>query len=239
MRGVTPEQSHATMADGRVFTGSQALDAGLVDKIGTYEDAIAKAAELGAIFKKSKPIRKSVAKAELLSNNQAQLNKGTDMTKATLPPEDATAEAAALETQAVEAGVSLEAAAQAAALEEGKVVAFLKAELKDAQVSLHAAQAESTAAKKVADDMQTTYAKFEAIARQSVDAMAIPLGGSGATALAGEVLLAEHERLVPLYTSKFKAEGVAATALAASTSAPAKGLSNPMLAARVQLSKAK
>jgi protease-4 len=37
------------LADGRVYTGQQALDLGLVDGLGTLDDAIAKAAELGGI----------------------------------------------------------------------------------------------------------------------------------------------------------------------------------------------
>ncbi len=37
------------LADGRVYTGRQALERGLVDAVGTPDDAIAKAAELGGI----------------------------------------------------------------------------------------------------------------------------------------------------------------------------------------------
>jgi protease-4 len=37
------------LADGRVYTGQQALELGLVDGLGTLDDAIAKAAELGGI----------------------------------------------------------------------------------------------------------------------------------------------------------------------------------------------
>lgn len=37
------------LADGRVYTGRQALERGLVDDVGTPDDAIAKAAELGGI----------------------------------------------------------------------------------------------------------------------------------------------------------------------------------------------
>ncbi len=37
------------LADGRVYTGRQALELGLVDEVGTLDDAIAKAAELGVI----------------------------------------------------------------------------------------------------------------------------------------------------------------------------------------------
>ena len=37
------------LADGRIYTGRQALERGLVDELGTLDDAIAKAAELGGI----------------------------------------------------------------------------------------------------------------------------------------------------------------------------------------------
>ncbi len=37
------------LADGRIYTGQQAIELGLVDEVGTREDAIAKAAELGDI----------------------------------------------------------------------------------------------------------------------------------------------------------------------------------------------
>ena len=37
------------LADGRVYTGSQALKAGLVDKLGNFYDAVDEAAELGNI----------------------------------------------------------------------------------------------------------------------------------------------------------------------------------------------
>lgn len=37
------------LADGRVYSGRQALDNGLVDALGNFDDAIAKAAELGSI----------------------------------------------------------------------------------------------------------------------------------------------------------------------------------------------
>ena len=47
-RGLTHDEA-IEMADGRVFTGEQALDLGLVDTLGTYEDAITIAAGLGGI----------------------------------------------------------------------------------------------------------------------------------------------------------------------------------------------
>lgn len=44
-----PEQTVRELADGRLFTGEQARELGLVDDVGTQQDAIDKAAELGDI----------------------------------------------------------------------------------------------------------------------------------------------------------------------------------------------
>ena len=46
-RGVDPETVHERMADGRLFIGKKALKAGLVDKIGTFDDALSLAQQLG------------------------------------------------------------------------------------------------------------------------------------------------------------------------------------------------
>jgi protease-4 len=47
-RGLTHEEA-VELSDGRVFTGEQAVELGLVDTVGTYEDAIAIAAAMGGI----------------------------------------------------------------------------------------------------------------------------------------------------------------------------------------------
>jgi protease IV len=47
-RGLSREEVLA-LADGRIYSGRQALDNGLVDELGNLDDAIAKAAELGGI----------------------------------------------------------------------------------------------------------------------------------------------------------------------------------------------
>lgn len=52
-------------ADGKVFTGKQALQYGLVDTLGTYEDAIALAATLGGIEGKPKVVKEQKRKALL------------------------------------------------------------------------------------------------------------------------------------------------------------------------------
>lgn len=47
-RGMEPEDVRK-LADGRIYTGQQALDLGLVDALGYYKDAVAKAGDLGGI----------------------------------------------------------------------------------------------------------------------------------------------------------------------------------------------
>lgn len=47
-RGLTTEEV-LVLADGRVYSGRQAFELGLVDQLGNFDDAIAKAAELGGI----------------------------------------------------------------------------------------------------------------------------------------------------------------------------------------------
>ncbi|EKE86964.1 signal peptide peptidase SppA [Idiomarina xiamenensis] len=47
-RGMTPAAVHE-IAQGRIWTGRQALELGLVDELGGFDDAVAKAAELAAI----------------------------------------------------------------------------------------------------------------------------------------------------------------------------------------------
>ncbi len=54
------------LADGRIFTGRQALEAGLVDELGGYQDAIRVAAELAGIEGKPKVVYPIADKQELL-----------------------------------------------------------------------------------------------------------------------------------------------------------------------------
>ena len=54
------------LADGRVFTGRQSLELGLIDTIGTFDDAVAIAAELGDISGKPKLVRPKKDKPQFL-----------------------------------------------------------------------------------------------------------------------------------------------------------------------------
>jgi len=55
-----PVEDVIELADGRIFTGNQAKELGLVDLIGDFEDAIQIAAEMGGIEGKPKTIRERV-----------------------------------------------------------------------------------------------------------------------------------------------------------------------------------
>lgn len=48
-----PEETVIGLADGRVYTGEQALAAGLIDKLGNFTDAITLAADLGGLDTKN------------------------------------------------------------------------------------------------------------------------------------------------------------------------------------------
>ncbi|MFQ6613489.1 MAG: signal peptide peptidase SppA [Fidelibacterota bacterium] len=52
-----PEETVKTLADGRVYTGVQALELGLVDTLGTFTDAVSLAGILGGISGKPKTVR--------------------------------------------------------------------------------------------------------------------------------------------------------------------------------------
>ena len=63
-RGLAREEVLA-FADGRLFTGRQALELRLVDEVGTYEDAIAMAAEMGGIKGKPRTVKERLKKEGL------------------------------------------------------------------------------------------------------------------------------------------------------------------------------
>jgi len=51
-----PEQRVRELADGRIYTGQQALEAGLIDELGNLPEAVARAGELGGIVGKPRII---------------------------------------------------------------------------------------------------------------------------------------------------------------------------------------
>jgi len=71
-----PIEDVIELADGRIFTGNQAKDLGLVDVIGDFEDAVQIAAEMGGIEGKPKTVRERVRRVswwELLTEKMERL----------------------------------------------------------------------------------------------------------------------------------------------------------------------
>lgn len=71
-----PIEDVIELADGRIFTGNQAKDLGLVDLIGDFEDAVQIAADMGGIEGKPKTIRERVRRVswwELLTDRMEKL----------------------------------------------------------------------------------------------------------------------------------------------------------------------
>lgn len=54
------------LADGRIFTGRQAIDLGLVDRLGNYQDAVAMAAAMGGIEPEAPVVRRTRPRIPLL-----------------------------------------------------------------------------------------------------------------------------------------------------------------------------
>ena len=65
-RKMTVEKTKA-LADGRIYTGRQALDLGLVDKLGDLQEALDAAGELGGIGKNPRVVRESAPFEQLMS----------------------------------------------------------------------------------------------------------------------------------------------------------------------------
>jgi len=61
-----PADEIVPLADGRIFTGEQALNLGLVDKIGNFNDAVDTAAEMGHITGKPTLVRMKEKKLDML-----------------------------------------------------------------------------------------------------------------------------------------------------------------------------
>jgi len=73
-RGVSVTMADAKFGQGKEFLGKAAVAAGLVDKVGTYEDAFAKAAKLGA---EAKPAKRPGPRAETPNSLNVQASSGT------------------------------------------------------------------------------------------------------------------------------------------------------------------
>lgn len=249
-RNVPYDYCDANMANGKEFFGQQALDAGLVDGITSY-DALMQ--EL---------LNKSIDTSKKSMNNSGNTPPGGDM-KRTISTEQllaaaaeggvaaaagvapdaaaiaAQAEADAAAALAAKSELDAAAAAAAAALaakevtSDTGVVAMLQAQLKEANASLMQANLDAFALKSQYDAMKASHDGLVLIAKKSVGNMRVALGGSAVdlSAMSAESILAEHQSMSVQFLANYKVGGVAA--VDAATEIPTKPSVDPRHMARV------
>ena len=223
-RGVSATNGDKKFGQGRVFIGQQAVDAGLVDKLGTYEDAFAKAQAMRPSKKKGG----MQADALLCPPAATALSDNPEHIEGITMPQPLTDEALA----AMAAGVEIEAQtadentpAAEPAVDHAAALAALTATHETALAALTAQHETALAA------ATSRQEKFVEIARNSVKTMGIHFGvkADAVAAMDAEQVLAEHTRLADLFKAKFKVGGVAATTPEVVTKA--KASAPPMFAA--------
>jgi signal peptide peptidase SppA len=230
-RSVTYPVADAKMAQGREFFGAQALEAGLVDGIASYDTLM------------STLMKKCIDTSSKWDNNQANFRQEVVMPKKALTEQEiaamaagapltaaadiapvATPAAPVAEVAAVVEPVAAVAAAAAVidvpAKQEANsdVVALLTAQAKEANTALVNAQVALQVATEKLAATEAGLAPLLDIARKSVSNMQVALGASASdlSAATATAVLAEHARLTEEFSNKFKAGGVAAVAAAAS-----------------------
>jgi signal peptide peptidase SppA len=253
-RGVTNTVADTKFGQGREFIGRQALAAGLIDKVGTIEDAYN---ALVVLMKARVPASKGKTSASLpnsgnvqatLDTQQAALadnqpsTQGTDMPRpltdeqlaamaagVALPEDEPTAVAPA----AAESEPTAEPTAAAPAAEPN-----LPAMLEKMQADVVAAKIEAQTATAALTAMQAELAASTDIVRSAVKSLGMHYGVSGESvaAMSSTQLLAEHTRLSALFTEKFKGGRVAA---ATTEDAKPKAMVNPIFAALTKTHQAK
>ena len=217
-RNVPYAYADENMAQGREFFGKQALEAGLVDGITTYDDLM------------QKLIKKSVDAINNSDNNRGNIMQGGNMKRALSPEQilaaqaegaviaadpdvgaPAPAAAPAVTPEAVSAAPVIEASA-AAVSAESPVIAMLQGQLKEANASLMQANVDLSKLTAQLDSIKASHDGLVAIAAKSVTNMrvALNLATVDASAMTAESLLAEHLGLTAQFQASFKAGGVAA-----------------------------
>jgi len=253
-RNVSYDVAHQKMAQGKEFLGQRALFAGLVDKVGNYESALAHAASMFGNANRGSSATSSVAKAALADNNSPDPEQGTNV-KPTLTPEQMLAVIGSTSEQSTEAAIAAAAAVPnggeaSAAPNTEAIVAELtttketlnsvQAELDTTKAQLVEAQASIAAGSQAAIDAGESITALSAIVSAYISNMAIALNTKvdGLDAMTPKALCDKHIEMSNTFKSKFKAGGAAATT-AEVREEPARKPVNPIFAAVVKSVQAK
>jgi len=212
-RGLSYPVADSKMGQGRVFIGTQAVDAGLADSVTTFDavlsrvtgeiDARKKVPQYGANISKEYSMRATLTPQTIAA--MAESGTPIPVDAAVLPTVEAS-------TETLPEPVVAAAEPAPVKAESPELVAFLKTSLAEAQATNLDLTVQLRDAKAQAEAMTATHAAMRSIAAASVDRLKVSLGGTpgGADALSDTALLAEHATLRAQFESKFKAGGVAA-----------------------------
>lgn len=268
-RGVSYQIAESKMGQGRVFPGERALEAGLVDAIGTFDDVIGKAQKVkskekiggGIAFGNSTSqyganSEGTAVKTALTEQQLAALAEGAGPeadAKGAAPAneDDEAAAAAAAKAAADKAAAEKEAADKAAAEKEaaeksdkdaGGVVSYLQGQLAEANAKVTELTIQARDAKAASEALSTSHAAMRAITVASVDRLRVALGhaAGAAEAMTDAELLAAHSTLRDQFEKKFKAGGVAAVSSAGSADKDGKSAPvDPVRLARIAATRLK
>lgn len=235
-RGDSSAVADSKYGQGRVFLGQQALDAGLIDKVGTLEDAFAKAKALGD--KVGQKSAMGVQQSSFAGNMSVTSGSDTksigynaENLQGNVMPNPVTDEqliamaaGVQLEAQQPAATPTPEATAPAAAetpvaqettteTKPSELVAHLQAQVDRLSADLAKANLTIEASAKEIEGYKPTIDALASIARTSVKNMCVGLSidAKSVDSLAAADLAAEHVRVADLFKAKFKVGGVAAT----------------------------
>lgn len=241
MRGKSYDYADKTMADGQEFIGQAALDVGLVDGITSFDALVSDLKEKNiAIEQKSRDNYQKYNK-KLYGGTQTALHGDKEMAKQALTEQDIAALAAGgslVETPVVPAtGTVIEQPTESADNEAAKAAAgdpsgdpvdgehaqdvaktdaavqLLSSQLQAKDEALLQANIQIAKLTEKLGEVEASSAPMLKIVAQSVSNMTIALGGHAfdAEGMSSQQVLAEHSRMSAQFTSKFKANGVAAT----------------------------
>jgi signal peptide peptidase SppA len=211
-RDTTYEIADAKMAQGREFLGKRGLEAGLIDKIGSYEEALAFASNNVSVNRGASATT-SLARASVLDNNTGMQSQGIEV-KPTLD-EDQVALAAVVPGE--EGDATLVALTEIDGVKAELATALTLVTTKDTELAslntqLVEAQASIEAGKQAAIDAGEALNAVSAVVSAYTSNMMVALG-SKPDVLAGmntADLLAKHKEISQLYKTKFRAGGTVA-----------------------------
>jgi signal peptide peptidase SppA len=221
-RKTTVNLCDANMAQGREFFGKEALAAGLVDGIETFDSMMSKVEmKLLDIEKHSNNNLGNyqrgidMGKKALTETDIAALAAGVDLDAAADPVvegNESTTEAASTEAEAVETTAEVTETEEKKHDNQASVVSFLQAQVKEKDTEILNLSIEVKGFKDKVASIEATHNGLTDVVRKAVAGMKVRMGASNVdlSALSAQELLADYAATSEVFLKTFKAGGVAA-----------------------------